>query len=129
MLDMKKLIAKLLADKVLLDCTVNLANPTVMTDQGSTAKALHLMGDTYLVFFVALVKTSSQRSNMAMVSFDVDGQRLTAYLPWYFLGRMDSASALSYCFGNNSGGWINASGTWSANTIYRISGVGLFKTS
>ena len=126
MLDLKALLAKILTalfGLVVSSGSYQLANSTVMTVNTAQMHYIKLPDGHYLVAFVFGIKTTQTRTDLAAVRIVVNRHVLGFTDPYFFMSVVSGSWRNSY--GNNQGYWLNAAGTWTANTEYRVSGVAI----
>lgn len=126
MLDLKGLLSKILSvlfSLVVRSGSYQLANSNVMTHQGGSTQYIKLPSGHYVVFFTHVVRTTQARTELAVIRIVVNNHVLGFTNPYYFISSV--GGTFRYSYGNNQGYWLNATGTWNANTDYRVGGVAL----
>lgn len=106
------------------------ANITQITKTAGSAKAFMLANGQYVVFFAFAFSTNTTRGASTAVFRLVseDGYVLQGAHPYFFTCITSGSMGNSYT--NTDGYWFNTNVQWTANTEYRVSGVGIFtKTS
>ena len=127
----KQTLAKILAwinakDSQALDTvSMQLANSNVMTALTDATCAWRLYGDTYIVGFSLGVKTTQARTNLTVLRLHMDGYIMRPYVPYFF--PCSVGGTFVNCYTNNDAYWFTVPTTWSANTEFRISGMGFMK--
>lgn len=129
MLDLKALLAKILSVLVGLtpsSISYQIANTTQISNIAGGINGIRLPDGHYVVFFSLGFKTNTTRGTATGVFRFVlaDGYILQAVNPYFFPCITSGATGFSY--GNSEGYWLGTSKQWTANTDYRVSGVGIF---
>lgn len=126
MLDVKALLAKILSvlfNLVAETGSYQLANSNVMTHTGGSTTYIKLPSGHYVVFFSHVVRTTQARTELPVIRIVVNNHILGFTNPYYFISNV--GGTFRYSYGNNQAGWLNAAGTWNANTDYRVGGVAI----
>jgi hypothetical protein len=113
-------ISQAVLDLVPVQISYQNANTTVITAIGGSVHSFRLPNGQYIVYFSFGFKTSQNRTNSAVFRIISNGHVLGAINPYFIPCTVDGA--FRYSYGNMSGSWWEAPGTWSANTEFRISG-------